>query len=65
VRLSHFYVWSFTDNWEWKEGFSTRFGIVNIDFKNPSLPRTPKDSAKWLQANVFTKSSRGSPTAVA
>ena len=53
------------DNWEWKEGFSTRFCIVIIDFKNPSLPRTPKDSAKWLQANVFTKSSRGSPTAVA
>jgi beta-glucosidase/6-phospho-beta-glucosidase/beta-galactosidase len=24
---------------EWKEGFSTKFGIVNVDFKNKALPR--------------------------
>lgn len=29
VRLTHFFAWSFTDNWEWKEGFGTRFGLVS------------------------------------
>lgn len=41
------------DNWEWKEGFSTDFGIVDVDFKNPALPRTPKDSARWLRTYIF------------
>lgn len=30
VRLTHFFAWSFTDNWEWREGFGTRFGLVSI-----------------------------------
>lgn len=30
VRLTHFFAWSFTDNWEWKEGFGTRFGLVRL-----------------------------------
>ncbi|KAI8476683.1 MAG: glycoside hydrolase superfamily [Monoraphidium minutum] len=56
VRLTHYYIWSFVDNWEWKEGFSTKFGIVHVDFKNKTLPRTPKQSAKWLQTHIFKKS---------
>lgn len=44
---------SFVDNWEWKEGFNTDFGIVDVDFKNATLPRTPKDSARWLRTYIF------------
>jgi beta-glucosidase len=40
-----YFVWSFTDNFEWAEGFSPRFGIVHIDFE--TLKRTVKDSGKW------------------
>ncbi|KAI8476517.1 MAG: glycoside hydrolase superfamily [Monoraphidium minutum] len=58
AKITHYYAWSFLDNWEWKEGFSTKFGIVHVDFKNPALPRTPKQSAKWLQKWVFTKSNK-------
>jgi hypothetical protein len=44
---------SFIDNWEWKEGFGTDFGIVDVDFRNATLPRTPKDSARWLRTYIF------------
>lgn len=57
-KITAYYAWSFLDNWEWKEGFSTKFGIVNVDFKNKALPRTPKDSAKWLSKWVFNKSGK-------
>ncbi|KIY97045.1 hypothetical protein MNEG_10919 [Monoraphidium neglectum] len=58
VKVTAYYAWSLLDNWEWKEGFSTKFGIVNVDFKNKALPRKPKDSAKWLKEYVFTKSTK-------
>lgn len=41
-----------------REGFSTDFGIVDIDFKDPKLPRVPKQSAKWLQKHVFSRSAK-------
>lgn len=56
VRLTHYFAWSFTDNWEWREGFKTRFGVVRIDFANPQLPRGIKDSGRWLSEHVFKKS---------
>lgn len=56
VRLTHYFAWSLTDNWEWREGFKTRFGIVRIDFSNPQLPRAVKASGRWLSEHVFKKS---------
>lgn len=41
-----------------REGYTTDFGIVDIDFKDPRLPRRVKQSANWLKNNVFTKSTR-------
>ncbi len=58
MRVTHYFAWSFTDNWEWREGFSTRFGIVRVDFDKKDLPRRPKDSARWLSKYVFTKSTQ-------
>lgn len=58
VRLSHYFAWGWTDNWEWREGYSTNFGLVDIDFKNKDLPRKPKDSARWMAQHIFRKSNR-------
>jgi beta-glucosidase/6-phospho-beta-glucosidase/beta-galactosidase len=58
VRLTHYFAWSFMDNWEWREGESTRFGLVRVDFDDPNLPRTPKQSALYLRDNVFSKSDK-------
>jgi len=40
-----YFTWTSTDNFEWAEGFTQRFGIIHCDFKTQK--RTIKDSGKW------------------
>jgi beta-glucosidase len=47
VKLRGYFVWSLLDNFEWAEGFSRRFGVVQVDFG--TLKRTPK---KLLQMAI-------------
>lgn len=50
-----YFAWSLVDNFEWRSGFTCRFGIVYIDFKH-KLARYPKMSAYWFK-NLLTRSS--------
>jgi len=45
VRLKGMFYWSATDNWEWAEGFSKTFGLVQIDRETQA--RTPKRSLEY------------------
>lgn len=45
VPVRGVFFWSTMDNFEWTDGFGTRFGMVYVDFK--TLKRTPKLSARW------------------
>jgi beta-glucosidase len=47
VDVRGYYVWSLLDNFEWEYGYSSRFGIVGVDFE--SQRRTPKRSALWYR----------------
>jgi beta-glucosidase len=42
-----FFAWSLLDNYEWGEGYSSRFGIVHVDYKTQR--RTPKGSYRSFQ----------------
>jgi beta-glucosidase len=40
-----FHAWTLTDNFEWAEGYSARFGLVWVDFKTQQ--RIVKASGRW------------------
>jgi len=46
VNVTGYFVWSFTDNFEWAEGYKPRFGLVYIDFETQE--RIVKDSGYWF-----------------
>jgi beta-glucosidase len=54
-KVDGFFAWSFTDNFEWAEGFQKRFGLVYVDY--PTQRRIVKDSGFWykefLEKQVF------------
>ncbi len=43
-RIERYYHWSFTDNFEWREGEAARFGVVHLDYETQK--RTVKGSGK-------------------
>ncbi|GAB4846242.1 Putative beta-glucosidase 41, variant 2 [Ancistrocladus abbreviatus] len=43
-----YFVWSLLDNWEWNFGYTVRYGLYYVDYKN-NLTRIPKASAGWFK----------------
>ncbi|KAG6499606.1 hypothetical protein ZIOFF_039396 [Zingiber officinale] len=42
-----YFAWSLLDNFEWRLGYTSRFGMVYVDYKNNK--RYPKNSATWFK----------------
>ncbi|KAL4303604.1 hypothetical protein GQ457_10G028770 [Hibiscus cannabinus] len=47
-NVKGYFVWSLLDNWEWGAGYTARFGLYFVDYKD-NLKRYPKDSVTWFK----------------
>lgn len=44
-KVSGYFVWTLTDNFEWAEGYHPRFGLIHVDFDTQQ--RIIKSSGSW------------------
>ncbi|KAL0671857.1 hypothetical protein Bca4012_034561 [Brassica carinata] len=56
ANVKGFFAWSLLDNFEWAMGYTVRFGLVYVDFKD-GCKRYPKKSAKWFKELLNPKKS--------
>lgn len=50
--VSGYFCWSFMDNFEWADGYASRFGLHHVDYATQK--RTPKLSAGWYSKVIQT-----------
>ncbi|CAL1710086.1 unnamed protein product [Somion occarium] len=66
VDVRAYFAWSLLDNFEWADGYVTRFGVTYVDYKTQK--RYAKDSgnfiAKWFQDHVQQEEKDAPPTPV-
>ncbi|KAG2241509.1 hypothetical protein Bca52824_096508 [Brassica carinata] len=54
-NVKGYFVWSLLDNWEWAAGYSSRFGLYFVDYRD-KLKRYPKDSVRWFTSFLSSTS---------
>uniref|UniRef100_A0A6N2MI41 Beta-glucosidase n=1 Tax=Salix viminalis TaxID=40686 RepID=A0A6N2MI41_SALVM len=54
-----YFAWSLLDNWEWNSGYTVRFGLYFVDYRN-NLTRVPKASAEWFKTTLRSEDNQES-----
>ncbi|KAJ2941185.1 hypothetical protein O0L34_g10416 [Tuta absoluta] len=52
VNVTGYTAWTLLDNFEWMDGYETKFGLYEVDFTDPNRPRRARRSAS-LYANII------------
>ncbi|XP_057417830.1 beta-glucosidase 40-like [Lotus japonicus] len=47
-NVKGYFAWSLLDNWEWSAGYTCRFGLYFVDYKD-NQKRYPKQSVEWFK----------------
>ncbi|CAN6558878.1 unnamed protein product [Malus baccata var. baccata] len=55
AKVKGYFAWSILDNFEWAEGYRSRFGLNYVNYDG-ALTRYPKRSANWFK--TFLKKSQ-------
>nr|XP_034826356.1 myrosinase 1-like [Maniola hyperantus] len=56
VSVIGYTAWSLTDNFEWADGYTTKFGLYEIDFSHTNRTRTPRVSANYYACVIAGRS---------
>ncbi|XP_050356277.1 myrosinase 1-like [Nymphalis io] len=56
VSVIGFAAWSLMDNFEWLDGYHTKFGLYEVDFEDPNRKRTPRASAHFYACVIKNRS---------
>ncbi|XP_037969035.2 myrosinase 1 [Plutella xylostella] len=54
-NVQGYFAWTLMDDFEWKDGYVSKFGIYHVDFTSPDRTRTPKLSALNYREIVRTR----------
>ncbi|XP_041974950.1 myrosinase 1-like isoform X2 [Aricia agestis] len=55
VKVLGYTAWTLMDNFEWRAGFSERFGFYYVNITDPARPRTPKLSAEYYKQLIANR----------
>ncbi len=56
VDLRGYFIWTMMDNFEWREGYAKRFGLVYVD--HATQERVIKDSGYWVRDMIRNQKAR-------